>query len=83
MSPFTSLPEIRSFVAQNCSDNSKTINNKLKLPPLSALPSWQKTGSWSWKSNNAIQLNPVKTERIKPTITHQVSHSNYFNRLLS
>jgi len=81
MSPFTSLPEIRSFVAQNCPHNPKTINDKQRLPPLSALPSWQKTGSWSWKSNDAIQINPVKNESIKPKITykevqHQVSHSN-------
>ena len=65
MSPFTSLPEIRSFVAQNCSDNAKTINDKQKLPPLSALPSWQKTGSWSWKSNDAIYINRMKNERSK------------------
>lgn len=78
MSPFTSLPEIRSFVAQNCSDNSKTIHDKTRLPPLSALPSWQKTGSWSWKSNDAIYLNSIKNERIKANIIqeeiqHQVS----------
>jgi hypothetical protein len=64
MSPFTSLPEIRSFVAQNCFDNLETINNKLKLPPLSISPSWTKSGSWSWKSSNAM-----KNERIKSNIT--------------
>jgi hypothetical protein len=82
MSPFTSLPEIRSFVAQNCSDNSKTLNDKLNLPILSVTPSWKKSDSWSWKSTNAIQLNPSKNHQHESNSTHkdtqcQVSQFDY------
>ena len=75
MSPFTSLPEIRSFVAQNCSDNMKTINDKCQSSLLSSSPSWEKTGSWSWKSNHRAQLNSLKNQQIE--LQHQVSDINY------
>jgi hypothetical protein len=82
MSPFTSLPEIRSFNEQNSSDNSNKINNKIKQPPVPATSSWEKSSSWSWKSNDARQLSSIKNERAKPSITnkeiqHQVSHYIY------
>jgi hypothetical protein len=82
MSPFTSLPEIRSFVAQNCFDNLETINNKFKLSP-----SWTKSGSWSWKSSQAMHLNAMKDERIKSNITQKGEpyHVSYtlFNRIFN
>jgi hypothetical protein len=83
MSPFTSLPEIRSFNEQNSSDNPNKINNKIKQPPVPATSSWEKSSSWSWKSKDALQLSSIKNERAKPNITnkeiqHQVSHHNHF-----
>lgn len=50
----------------------------MRLPSLSSLPSWQKTGSWSWKSNDAIYLNSAKNKKPKANIIqnevlHQVS----------
>jgi hypothetical protein len=81
MSPFTSLPEIRSFVEQNCSDHLKSFNHQLKLPTLAPSSSWKKSGSWSWKSSNDFQFNATETERIKSNIVNKETQRqvSYFN----
>jgi hypothetical protein len=73
MSPFTSLPEIRSFAEQNSSYNTKDIMPKPKFSQSSAATGWKKSRSWSWKSSNALQLNPVKNITTKE-IDHQVRY---------
>jgi len=59
---FTSLPEIRSFVEQNCIDHLTTINDHSQAT-ISSTPYWEKSDSWSWKSNDVKQLNQIKNER--------------------
>lgn len=62
ISSFTSLPEIRSFVAQHCSDHQQTINDQFRLPISS---SWKKTDSWSWKSTDRIEKTAIIHEPIQ------------------
>ncbi|CAF2255419.1 unnamed protein product [Rotaria magnacalcarata] len=56
MSPYTSLPELQSFVKQKSSDNKTIINDKYNPLPSSKSSSWKKSGSWSWKSYDALEI---------------------------
>ncbi|CAF1417971.1 unnamed protein product [Rotaria sordida] len=55
ISPYISLPEIQSFVKQNSSKNTNIINNKSLTSNTSSF--WKKSSSWSWKSNDALEIH--------------------------
>ncbi|UJR25269.1 hypothetical protein I4U23_006621 [Adineta vaga] len=61
MSPYTSLPEIHSFREQN------GVNDSFQ----STASSWEKSDSWSWKSNDVHQSKRVPNERKRSNISKQ------------
>ncbi|CAF2748645.1 unnamed protein product [Rotaria sp. Silwood2] len=85
ISSYISLPEIQSFVKQNDPDNTNIFNNKYKPLLSTTSSSWKKSGSWSWKSNDALQIHSFEDKQIHSNIVNkqmqcQLDH-NYHSHL--